>query len=156
MAHLKHIGDWFRAAAETETEAETPITVGATTVGPEGRLSGRGGTEWLAFAKLVELRRRQCRLSAEDLAVRADVNLEAIVSIERGEGSIPEPRTVHQIAQVLKLPERRLLQLAGLVEAKDSRFREATVRFAARSEPIEDLRPEELEALEEYVKVLAE
>ncbi len=78
------------------------------------------------------------------------------MNIERGEGFVPEPRTVHQIAQVLKLPERRLLELAGLTEVRDRRLREATVRFAARSEPIEELRPEELEALEEYVKVLAE
>jgi HTH-type transcriptional regulator, competence development regulator len=151
---LTNIGDRFRAAAEIE--ANTPITVGTTTVSPEERLSERGGTEWLALAKLVELRRRQCRLSVEDLATRADVDLEDIVNIERGEGSVPEPRTVHQIAGVLKLPERRLLQLAGLVVARDNRLREATVRFAARSESIEELRPEELEALEEYVKVLAE
>jgi HTH-type transcriptional regulator, competence development regulator len=154
MAQLTHMGDRFRAAAEIE--ARTPITVGATTVGPEGNLSGKGVPRSLALAKLVELRRRQCRLSPEDLASQADVDLEDVVSIERGEGRVPEPRTVHQIAQVLNLPERCLLQLAGFVEAKDVRFRKATIRFAARSEPTADLLPEELEALEEYVKVLAE
>jgi transcriptional regulator with XRE-family HTH domain len=154
MATFTRIADSFRAAADIE--AETPITVGATTVGPEGRFSDRGASGPLALAKLVELRRRQCRLTAEDLATRADVDLADVVNIERGEGFVPEPRTVHQIAQVLKLPERRLLELAGLTEVRDRRLREATVRFAARSEPIEELRPEELEALEEYVKVLAE
>ncbi|HKI37051.1 MAG TPA: hypothetical protein VKA46_34680 [Gemmataceae bacterium] len=49
-----------------------------------------------------------------------------------------------------------LLELAGFVEARDSRLREATVRFAAHSEPVADLLPEEREALEEYVKALAE
>ena len=68
----------------------------------------------------------------------------------------PGPRTIHQIAQVLKLPERKLLELAGLVPVRDQRLKEASVRFTARSEPVEELRPEELEALEEYVKVLAE
>lgn len=151
---LTYIGDRFRAAAEIE--ANTPITVGSYTGSPEERLFERGATNWLALAKLVELRRRQMRLSVEALARQADIDLEDIVSIERGEGSVPEHRTIHQIAQVLKLPERRLIELAGLVEASDGKFHEATVRFAARSESIEELRPEELEALEEYVKVLAE
>ena len=42
-------------------------------------------TERVALAKLVELRRRQYRLSAEDLARKADVDLADVVSIERGE-----------------------------------------------------------------------
>src|SRR2546430_1536968 len=37
MGKLTQINDLFRAAADIE--AETPITVGATTVGPEGRFS---------------------------------------------------------------------------------------------------------------------
>lgn len=41
MAKFTHISDLFRAAAEIE--AQTPITVGATTVGPEGHLADRGG-----------------------------------------------------------------------------------------------------------------
>jgi transcriptional regulator with XRE-family HTH domain len=154
MANFTQISELFRVAADIE--AETPVTVGATTVGPEGRFSGRGVSGPFALAKLVELRRRQCRLTVEALASRADVDLEDVMTIERGEGLSPEPRTVHQIAQVLNLPKRRLLELAGLAESRDHRIREATVRFAARSEPIEELSPEELEALEEYVKVLAE
>jgi len=154
MTDLKRISDWFLAAAEVE--AETPITVGATTVGPQGRLAERSRTEGLALAKLVELRRRQRGLSTLDLATQAGVDLEEVVSIEQGGVSVLEPRTVHQIARVLSLPERRLLELAGLAEAHDRHVREATVRFTARSEPIEALRPEELEALEEFVKVLVE
>jgi transcriptional regulator with XRE-family HTH domain len=155
MPNLTQVNDWFRAAAEVE--AKTPITVGGTTA-PEGSLSEQGGMNWggLAFAKLVEFRRRQSRLSPEELASQANVALNDVLSIERGEGSGPDPRTVHQIALVLKLPERRLLELAGLVETKDQRLRKATVQFTARAESLEELRPEELEALEEYVKVLAE
>ncbi len=156
MANLKRVNDWFRAAADVE--ANTPITVGAALFGPAGPVADRSETEgeWLALAKLIELRRRQCRLSPEDLASRAAVALEEVVRIERAEAMPPEPCTVQRIALVLQLPEHRLLQLAGLVRAKDHRFREATVRFAARAEPLEELRPEELRALEEYVQVLAE
>jgi hypothetical protein len=154
MADLKDVSDWFRAAADVE--AMTPITAGAASVPQEGRFAEKAGTGRLALAKLVELRRRQCRLSVEGLATQAEVNLEEVVSLEQGEGAGPSPRTVQRVAAVLKLPERPLLELAGLVEGKDHRLREAAVRFAARSEPVEDLRPEEREALKEYVKVLAE
>jgi len=153
MTDLKRISDWFRDAAEAE--AGTPITVGATMAGPAARAAAPRGTEGLALAKLVTLRRRQCRLSVEDLARMAQIDLEDVVNIERGEGSRSGPRAVRQVAIVLDLPERRLLELAGLLPATDRHLREAAVRFAARSEPVEDLRPGELAALEEYVKVLA-
>jgi hypothetical protein len=42
------------------------------------------------------------------------------------------------------------------VSATDPRFRKATVRFAARSEPVANLLPDEQEALEEFVALLAE
>jgi hypothetical protein len=111
--------------------------------------------ERVALAKLVELRRRQYRLSAEDLAEKAAVDLEDVLSIERGEGIVPGPQVVHRLAQALELPEPRLRELAGLVLARDARLREATVRFAARSEPVALLLPEERAALEEFVGVLA-
>lgn len=153
MTELTTIGARFRAAAEIE--AKTPITVGTTTVGFEARAADRGGTGWLALAKLAGLWRRQCRLSVEELADRAGVDLEEVVRIERGEGGAAA-HTVRQIARVLNLPESKLLELVGLAEGRDDRLREATVRITARSEPTADLLPEERAALEEYVKVLAE
>jgi transcriptional regulator with XRE-family HTH domain len=154
MSDLKRVNGWFLAAAEIE--ASTPIAIGAASVAADARFTGRGETEWFALARLIELRRRQRGLSVEDLALRADVDLEDVVSIEQGGGRVPEPRTIHQMARALDLPERGLLGLAGLIEASDRRFREATVRFAARSEPVELPRPEQLAALDEYVKILAE
>lgn len=154
MANSNPISDLFLAAAEIE--AVTPITAGITTFDPELRLGDSGFSGSRMFAKLIDLRRRQMRLSVEALASQAEVNLEEIMSIEQGEKMIPEPRTIHRIAEVLKLPERRLKELAGLAKPENGNFREAKVRFAARCESLEELRPEEAEALEEFVKVLAE
>ena len=147
---------WLRAKADEEDNGIVSVggLVCALAKGEaesKAHLAGR-----VALAKLVELRRRQYRLSAEDLAKKADVDLEDIVSIERGEGTVPEPRTMYRLAQALELPEPGLLELAGLVQAKDARFRTATVRFAARSEPVANLLPQEQEALEEFVGLLAE
>src|SRR5437588_12672079 len=51
MAEFTQISDLFRAAADLE--AETPITVGATTVGPDGRVfipQGGNSNEWRVWA----------------------------------------------------------------------------------------------------------
>ena len=146
---------WLRAKAE---EDNSIVSVGGL-VGAMAKSATESKvhlTERVALAKLVELRRRQYRLSAEDLAKKANVDLADVVSIERGERTIPEPRTVHRLAQALGLPEPRLLELAGLLPANHARFREATVRFAARSEPVAALLPEEQEALKGFVGLLVE
>src|SRR5262245_64974162 len=101
---LTHIGERFRAAAEVE--ANTPITVGASLADAGGRPSLRDLPESLALAKLIELRRRQCRLSVEELAARAGVDLDEVVRLAHGDEPAPRRRTVQRIAHVLQLPEQ--------------------------------------------------
>jgi transcriptional regulator with XRE-family HTH domain len=147
---------WLRAKAEEEDNGVVSVGGLVCTLARNEEESKAQLAERVALAKLVELRRRQYRLSAEALAKKAEVDLEDVLSIERGEGTVPGLQAVHRLAQALELPEPRLLELAGLVPAKDARFREASVRFAARSEPVAILLPEEREALEEFVGLLAE
>jgi len=68
--------------------------------------------------------------------------------------TLPEAETIRRLAQALSLPEERLLTLAGRNGATDSNIQEAAARFAARSEPIKQLSPEEREALQEFVQFL--
>ena len=110
----------------------------------------------VAFARLVELSRRKQRLTVEQLAERADVDVSQLIEIEEGENVSPEPRTVYRLAQVLNFPQERMMVMSGLARTRDRHLTEATVRFAARSEPVNVLSPEEEEALQEYVKVLVE
>ena len=109
-----------------------------------------------AFVRLLQLARRERRLTLEALADKADVDLAELVKIETDESFKPTPRTVHQLAAFLKLPAKKLMVLAGLSQVKDFGLQQASVRFAARSEPVEDLTPEEHAAFEEYVKFLNE
>lgn len=146
---------WLRAKAEGEGNGIVSVGGLVCALARSEEETKAHLAERVALAKLVELRRRQYRLSAEDLAKKADVELEDVLSIERGGGIVPGPQAVHRLAQALELPEPRLRELAGLVPARDARLREATVRFAARSEPVAILLPEEQEALEEFVGVLA-
>ncbi|MFZ2724653.1 MAG: helix-turn-helix transcriptional regulator [Methylococcaceae bacterium] len=113
-------------------------------------------TRRVAFAQLIELSRRKLRLSVEQLAEQADIDVAQLIEIEEGECACAEPRTVFKLAEVLKFPQRRLMELSGLAKTRDRQLTEATVRFAARSEPVNVLSDEEEEALQEYVKVLVE
>jgi len=108
-----------------------------------------------AFGRLIEYARRKLGLSVEKLAERADVDLEAIVEIETDDRAVPEPRTVYQLAQALRIPPGKLMEVAGLATPKPDVSR-AALKFAARSEPTSRLSRDEREALEEFVKVLAE
>lgn len=109
-----------------------------------------------AFVRFVQLARRERRLSVEEFAERVDVELAELVKIETEEHYKPAIRTVHKIAEFLNVPEKKLLALAGLLQAKDPEFQTAALKFAARSAPVEALSQREHADLEEIVKLLCE
>jgi transcriptional regulator with XRE-family HTH domain len=109
-----------------------------------------------AFIRLLQLARRAKGLTREELAQEADVETEDIANIETKPGYVPTPRTVYKIAQYLKVPEKKLMALSGLVQLKDPQFNRVAIRFAAHSERVEKLTGEERQALEEFVKFLNE
>jgi|SRR6266568_6285580 len=107
-----------------------------------------------AFSTLISYRRRALRLTMEDLAEKARIELDELLRIEEDANYIPEPRTVHQLANHLKLPIPQLLVLSGNVTSANAELTEAAVRFAARSRAVEKLNREQSDALNEFVKVL--
>lgn len=109
-----------------------------------------------AFVRFVQLARRDRRLSLEQFAEKVDVELVELLKIETEEHYKPAIRTVHKIAEFLKIPEKKLLALAGLLQVKDPQFQTAALRFAARSAPVEKLSQQEHSDLEEIVKFLCE
>jgi HTH-type transcriptional regulator, competence development regulator len=109
-----------------------------------------------AFARFVELSRRRQRLTVEQLSEKADVDVAELIAIEEADTVSPEPRTIYQLATVLNVPQQKLMELSGLSRTRDRRFQDATVRFAARSEPVADLSADEEELFQEYVKVLVD
>lgn len=109
-----------------------------------------------AFVRFVQLARRERRLSLEGFAEKVDVDLVELLKIETEEHYKPAIRTVHKIAEFLKVPENKLMVLAGLLQVKDAQFQNAALKFAARSAPVEKLTREEHSDLEEIVKFLCE
>lgn len=110
----------------------------------------------LAFSTLISYRRRALRFTMETLAEKANVELDELLRIEEDTDYVPEPRTVHQLANQLKLPIPQLLVLSGNAMSANAALTEAAVRFAARSRAVEKLNREQTDALNEFVKVLVE
>lgn len=110
----------------------------------------------IAFGKFVNLMRRRRGMSMEQLADAAEVDAIELLVIEDDLRHIPEPRTVYKLAEAFQVSQRRLMQLAGLTAANDVGLRQEAVRFAARSESVQKLTPEESSALEAFVAVLSE
>jgi transcriptional regulator with XRE-family HTH domain len=162
MAHeklnFKISHGWTRAHAKLEPDS------GITSAGGLAhrlRAAGRPGAVVIStdprrqsLGKLIELSRRRMRLSVEQLADRANVDLAELLGIEKAEDTVPELRTIYQLAGVLGIGPDPLLELAGLIEAKFVGLGESAVRFAARSEPMNALTKEEEEALNWFVAEL--
>jgi transcriptional regulator with XRE-family HTH domain len=154
MITMNRDKDWLLKKAEMEDGCFVSVggfidDVARVESSPQGFESTRD-----AFVRLLQLARRAKRLSVEEFAEKAGVNLAELVKIERNAETVPTPRTVYKIAQFLKLPGKKLMALSGLVQLKDSQFNDAAVRFAARSEPVQKLSAQEHKALEEFVKFL--
>jgi transcriptional regulator with XRE-family HTH domain len=145
--------EWLERAAEIEDRCRS-LSVGGLAF-DLGLLRSVTPDVQPVFGRLIEYARRKRGLSVEELAEPADVDVAAVVEIERNDRVLPEIRTVFQLAQVLDLPPGRLMEVAGLATPKPE-IRHAALRFAARSEPTSGLSHDESIALEEFVKVLVE
>jgi transcriptional regulator with XRE-family HTH domain len=147
--------DWLLRMAEKEGNGIISVGGLVSRVEKENQAKPTPSTERVALAQLVELQRRKLRLSVEQLANSADVEIEEVLAIEQGDGTA-EPRTVYKLSHALRLPAEKMMLLAGLVTERDPRLEKAAVRFAASSAPIGALSPEETKALEEFVRILAD
>lgn len=107
------------------------------------------------LAKLVEFWRRAKRLSVEELAANSGLTEEEVLNAEEGD-TIPEPRVLHALSEVLNVSYEKLLHLAGHKTDRDESVETAAIRFAARSESMERLNQQEEEALHDFIRALAE
>ncbi len=111
-------------------------------------------TEAKAFARLIQLMRRERNLTEDALSKLANIEIQELREIESGLSTSPEPRTVYMLAETFGLPAKQLMQLSGLVAQRDKELDEAAVRFAASSN-IGELSKQEREQLEEFVSIIA-
>jgi transcriptional regulator with XRE-family HTH domain len=157
---LERSKEWWMARARREGDAVIGAGLLAFDPAPDERPSGAQTAiveeTRIAFGKFVNLMRRRRGFSMEQLAQAADLDASELLVIEDDVHYVPEPRTVFKLAETFEVSQRRLMQLAGLAAANDAGFRQEAVRFAARSEAVQKLTPEESSALEAFVAVLSE
>ncbi len=152
--------DWCirMARLEVETGADMGIGGAPAVANPDAVAldpsSGSMPETNIAFGRFVRLMRRKRRQTVESLAEDAEIDVAELVEIEEDNHHRPEPRTVYQLAKHFDLPTPSLMQLAGLSAAKNASFYAEAIRFAARSETVEDLNDIERAALEAFVSVL--
>ena len=72
----------------------------------------------IVFGRLINLMRRQRRISLEQLAADADVTLTELAGIESDMCYIPALRTTYQLADYFHMPRTGFLELAGLTDQK--------------------------------------
>lgn len=111
--------------------------------------------EAYAFGALVQLLRRDRKLSVDQLASAAQVATPELMSIELDPEYVAEPRTVYQISRYFGLPDRPLMKLATVTTPRNDRLRDAAVRFAANASRVMELSHEERAALAEFIQFLA-
>jgi HTH-type transcriptional regulator, competence development regulator len=109
-----------------------------------------------AFLRLLQLARRDKRLTTEQFAEKADIDVAELILIDNNPDYMPTPRTIHKLSSLLKVPSKTLMALAGMVELKDAQFEEEALRFAARSATMEKLTSDEQKTLQDYIKFLSE
>jgi transcriptional regulator with XRE-family HTH domain len=150
---LERSKDWWMARARREGYA----IIGAGLLAFDPAPAGAGAEEnRIAFGKFVNLMRRRRGYSMEQLAAEADLDASELLVIEDDLHYLPTPRTVYKLAQTFSVSQQRLMQLAGLSAANDVGLRQEAVRFAARSESVQKLTPEESSALEVFVAILSQ
>lgn len=149
--------DWWVNRAIAEGDAH--VGAGLLARDPVPEADQRGGPSEdvrIAFGRFINMMRRRHGLSIEGLADAARVDASELLVIEEDMHYVPGPRTVYQLARMFDVPQARLMQLAGLTAANDTGLAEEAVRFAARSEAVQKLTPEESAALAAFVAVLSQ
>ena len=110
----------------------------------------------MAFGVLMQLLRRDRKLSLEQLSNESRVDVAELLGIERDHRYIPRPRTVMQLSSFFGLPERSLVKLSNVTTVHDVRLRDAAVRFAASSSVVMELTREERVLLTDFVSWLSQ
>lgn len=133
------------------------ISVGGLVSRVSAGVSGeKSGLMRAAFLRLLQLARREKRLTVEQFAQKADIDAGELVLIDTNPSYMPTPRTIHKLSGYLNVPSKTLMTLAGMVETIDNQLEEAAFRFAANSESMDKLTNDEAKTLRDFIKFLSE
>lgn len=104
---------------------------------------------------LVHQLRRRDSLTISQLADRIRVEVDELEMIERDPDYMPRPRTMHMLAEYMKVSAQAVQKLTVESIASNENVAEAAHKFAASSKDLSALTREERRGLNDFVKFLA-
>lgn len=107
-----------------------------------------------AFQEVVKGLRREKELKIDELAKKADIERNEIISIERDNTYKPSPLTLYKLSRFFDVSQRKLGILAGVIQGVFDPVLEEAANFAAKLESFAKLSPEEKRTLDEFIKFL--
>lgn len=116
---------------------------------------GTGHKTEAALSLLVQLTRRRDKLSLAQFADRLRISVEEVTAIETNPAYPPKPRTIHNLAEYVKVPAKVLLNLMPDAPLVDQSLDAAVHKFAASSDNLSELSRSERRGLNDFVKFLA-
>lgn len=140
-------------AAKAQQAAEKAVALHRATPTQEGLNKVESLHKGLGI--LLQMLRRRDGISEESLAAKAQIDIEEIRRVEYDPAYTPKPRTVYQLENFFRLPERSLTILAGAAHKRDKELEEEVLRFAAHSKDLGKLSHDEHKLLRDFVRFLA-
>lgn len=107
-----------------------------------------------ALGLLVHMTRRRDRLTVAQFAERVRVSADEVSAIENDPNYSPRPRTIHNLAEYVKVPASSLLSLLPDAPVVDRTLDAAVLKFAASSDDLSGLSTVERRGLNDFVKFL--
>ncbi len=104
---------------------------------------------------LIHQVRRRDHLTIAQFADRIRVEATELEEIESNPSYVPRPRTLHKIAEYLKVPATAVQSLTADAIARNDNVTKEALRFAASSEDLTALTKTERQGLNDFVKFLA-
>lgn len=159
--------DWLRR--EIENDTDTNVEAGrairrsvdvvkaaeaAQETPPEDTPAAAAPRKNDALGLLVQLTRRRDKLTVAQFAERIRVSAEEVATIEADPVYSPGPRTIHNLAEYVKVPAKTLLNLLPDAPVVDRSLDDAVYKFAASSKDLSDLSKSERRGLNDFVKFL--
>ena len=148
--------EWLRHQAALENNCYVSAGGLVTAVEELQNKRASSNAQKSAFGQLIRLLRREHRMTPEQFAEDLDIELGELIAMEAADQMRPSARTIHKLSAKMRVPSSNLFVLSGLAEARDSHIQEECLKFAARSQPLQALTPDEHQVLNEWVKYLSE
>lgn len=108
-----------------------------------------------ALSLLVKMTRRKDRLTIQQFADKIRVAPTEVEEIENNPKYAPRPRTIHNLAEYVRVPPRTILSLMPTAPKQDKELNDAAYRFAASSGDLTELSKQERNSLRDFVNFLS-